>query len=84
MPALVRRASSVSYERLAMCNSRFSSERKIRKNRYRKNQGLLNQHSPPTCLRRGVWWFYNAVLTCEARSPVRSVALPMLSIACVG
>jgi len=70
MPALVRHASSISYERLAMCNSQFLPERKIRKNRYRKNQGLLNQHSPPTCLRRGVWWFYNAVLTCEARSPV--------------
>jgi len=83
MPALVRHSSSISYERLAMCNSRFLPERKIRKNRYRKNQGLLNQHSPtPTCLRRGVWWFYKAVLTCEARSV--SVALPMLSIACVG
>jgi len=53
MPALVRHASSISYERLAMCNSRFSSERKIRKNRYRKNQGLLNQHSPPYLLAAG-------------------------------
>jgi len=31
---------------------------------------LLTNTAPPTCLRRGVWWFYNAVLTCEARSPV--------------
>ena len=38
------------FTNFAMCNSRFLSERKIRKKRYRKIQELLHQHSPlPAC-----------------------------------
>jgi len=31
---------------------------------------LLTNTAPPTCLRRGVWWFYNAVLTALAVAPL--------------